>query len=538
MIAYSPARSGELAASHDGRWIHSRYDPRMEAHRFVEREASTDCTYRAAVILGDGLGYLVDAVRKRFPSVRLVWLNYSRDLFDHRVADADAMWSGSGSLEHFLDHALVEEESSTLLVLAWEPAARAFPDVAERCLTALRTMLDRRTAVLATEGFFGRRWLRNSVRNALALCSRSSAEPKPAAHHPLSTDSVVIAAAGPSLSLSLSDLAALPDTTRIWALPSAVSVLLNAGIRPDLVVATDGGAYAIEHLKPLRGLGIPVAAPLAAALDRPEDDYPIVVLNQGSWFERDLIGTLRTASISLPPHGTVAGSAWYLAGAVGVRTVFFVGLDLCSADLHSHPPGHRFERILWPVAKRTNPLYTILYRRSVVGSEVVPGPAPTNPRTGRVIGGRARISRSMRVYAQWFAEAAPPTDAIRIHPSPVALRMPEGVLPHGNRTPRVDRTDGLRLTEPGTPAPLQSAVDRWTKALDLLPKALRRPPRERSDEEALACDIARTIETAHYLTVLRHPQSAGAEALADACRATIAHCVGRMRQTNMPGAHP
>ncbi len=544
MIAYSPARSGELAVSYDGRWIHSRYDPRTEARRFVERETPASGGYRAAVILGDGLGYLVDAVRERLPSVPVIWLNYHRDLFDHRVANADAMWSGHGPPDRFLDQSLLDDESSALLVLAWEPAARAFPDVAERCLAALRTVLDRRTAVLATEGFFGRRWLRNSIRTALALCARGAAERHPAMRTAISADSVVIAAAGPSLTRSLSDLASLPAGMPIWALPSAVSVLINAGIRPDLVVATDGGAYAIEHLKPLRGLGVPVAAPLSAALDRPEDGYPIVLLNQGSWFERDLVSLLPTTAIELPPHGTVAGSAWYLASAIGVRAVSFVGLDLCTADLHAHPPGHRFERILRPLARRTNPLYTTLFRRSVVDSEVIPGHSAE----------RAWMSRSMRVYAKWFAEADPPTPAVRVHPSPVAIAMPTGELPRATDPRRPDAESATvpwssvvpsligvphGRRSPATPAGLlQPAVDRWTRALDNLPTALRRPARERSRGESLACDIARTIETAHYLNVLRHAQSADAEALADACRATLAQCVGRLSADGSAGVHP
>lgn len=538
MIAYSPARSGELAVSCDGRWIHSRYDPRTEARRFVERETPANGGYRTVVILGDGLGYLVDAVRERLPTVPIVWLNYHRDLFDHRVADADAMWSGEGPPDRFLDQTLLDDESSTLLVLAWEPAARAFPDVAERCLAALRTVLDRRTAVLATEGYFGRRWLRNAVRTALALCARGSAERHPAVQKAVSADSVVIAASGPSLTRSLSDLASLPNTTQIWALPSAVSILLNAGIRPDLVVATDGGAYAIEHLKPLRGLGVPVAAPLSAALDRPEDNFPIVLLDQGSWFERDLVSLLHTSAIALPPHGTVAGSAWYLASAIGVRAVSFVGLDLCTADLHAHPPGHRFERILWPLARRTNPLYTTLYRRSVVDSDAVPGPSH----------GRARMSRSMRVYARWFAEVTLPTPAVRIHPSPVAIAIPAGELPHATgarrsvaETPSLPSPSGVPHGERSSATPsaadlLRPAVERWTRALDELPTAIRRPARERSREGALACDIARTIETAHYLTVLRHAESADAEALAATCLTTLAHCIRRLTADGSSGA--
>ena len=60
MIDFAPARTGTITATFNGRALYSRYDPQMEANRFLDTEIGESLPH-TIVVLGAGLGYLCRA---------------------------------------------------------------------------------------------------------------------------------------------------------------------------------------------------------------------------------------------------------------------------------------------------------------------------------------------------------------------------------------------------------------------------------------------------------------------------------------------
>ena len=488
MIEIMPARNGQLTAQADGRALYSRYDPAAEAVRFVKRELASAQQCTTVMILGEGLGYLTAALRTLQPAARIVAIHLHAALFARRICDADQQWCVAESdrtFEQFLQQQIADEEIDGLLLMTWEPCTRAFAAQAEPITAVVRSFLDQRSATLATERYYGARWVSNSVTNAIELQPLPGIKGRNAP--------VAIAAAGPSLPESLELLRRRDRGVSLWALPSALPILLHAGCLPDLVVTTDAGFYATHHLRLLRTCpNIPVAAPLSAALIPQLRRRPTLILNQGSWFEHDLLSDCGLPWVAIPAHGTVAGSAWYLAAAVGATEVVFAGLDLCIRDIRSHPRGHAFEPLLYSSEQRLRPVHHVLFERNVVTSRRI-AEASTE-----------RTSRALRTYAAWFRghAAAMPIPASRLVPSPVDTALAPCT--------RLPRCADAGYAGPATPAgtvdrrrALHDCLSAWQLQTEELHSALRTGGTQRDQRQQRLLAMARTVDTAGYLQALR-----------------------------------
>lgn len=504
MVQLTRTRGGKISAASSGRSLYSRYDPEMEADRYVSH-ALAGQSPGTVIVLGAGLAYLTAAVRNHHQNARIIAVFFSRLLFENRIAAADLEWcaeNSSCSLMQFLEHEVPDEDLDGIAVLEWTPVLHAFEPLAAECTVSLRDFLDRRTATMATERVFGNRWIRNSIANALSV--------QPAVFPDQPVRTVIIAAAGPSLARVVGLLSRRDSDTLLWALPSSLPVLLNAGCPPDLVVATDAGFYASTHLHALaEAAATPIVAPLSAVAAPAMRQQPVVLLDQGSWYERDLLQALELPAVQLPPHGTVAGTAWQLAAAIGAETVIYAGLDLCVHDVRSHPRGHSFDRLLLAQHRRLQPCYHVLYQRNCVGARPLAG----HP--------QLRTSRSLRTYAAWFRSSplSLSVPALRLRPSPVDLGMEECLtLPRSARG--TVRAPMRASTETGDPtqrqAVIANCVQEWRRTVEQLPERIHLPQFGSGDADRRTLELCRTIDIAAYLRLMRTRKRRGAEGIAGA----------------------
>ena len=65
LLTVVPSREGSPSATHEGRWVHSGYDPRKEAHAWAEAQLLEWKTGELGVVLGVGLLYHVEALVAR-----------------------------------------------------------------------------------------------------------------------------------------------------------------------------------------------------------------------------------------------------------------------------------------------------------------------------------------------------------------------------------------------------------------------------------------------------------------------------------------
>ncbi|MFP4373213.1 MAG: 6-hydroxymethylpterin diphosphokinase MptE-like protein [Spirochaetaceae bacterium] len=432
------AKSGDLTASVPGGLLHSRYDPRREAERYLERalgrgsgDGPSDGPERRSapatvLLLGVGLGYLISAVRRHLPACHLIAVSVLGIVRpEHRRAADVYVDLSAGDPAELLSRAVRPADVAGLEALEWGPELRAAPRAGEAARLALRELAARHNAELATTGFFGRRYIRNAVRNLLFAGRPRTTAPgeKP----------VCIAASGPGLERACRWIRENRTHIELWALSSAAPALTARGITPDLVVHQDAGYYATLHLaevvrldgggagKARTGSGPPAAAalpilmPATAALPPGRLRSAPIIFHQGTRIEEELLSALGIEPRRTTETGTVAATATLLALAHSPGIVYLAGLDLCREDIRAHATPHAFEPYLSRGESRLRPFYSGLaadaFDRSVPRAGGGPGERPV------------RGERSLELYARWFEHLPAPLARRlrRVAPSPVDI---------------------------------------------------------------------------------------------------------------------
>ncbi len=459
MVEVFTARSGAPSARMRGVAIHSPYDPVREARRFVETSLAGE-EPSAAVILGEGLGYLAECMGSACPATRRFCIFYSEEMFRESLhattavtgsgprSVADAWHPGLGvSVEEFLRQRIGELDVEGLRVLEWPPSARLFPEQSRRANEALQGLLRELNGSLVTTMAMGRLWLRNTISNFLLLDGALAGAPCARRR------AVVITASGPSLEESAPLLHQVRNAIDIWALPSSALLLRQAGLSPDLIVMTDPGFYAIHHLYHAPP-GCPVAMPLSAArglwtFEKGRTGPLAFLLEQPGFLEAELLRALGIPAPVVAPHGTVAASALDLARASTSGPVILAGLDLSANDVASHARPNEFETFYHIQSCRTSPYDGLWYRRSAdMSASRIPGST------------RARAPVSLRTYAGWRGWSRPgPAKVYRLLPSVVDL---PGLTPLDGKSLREIARD-FPTSAPGphlSPRPFLSRAER------------------------------------------------------------------------------
>lgn len=430
MLELIASRAGPPTAVVRGSYLHSRYDPEREAQRFVTQALGSERP-TVVVLLGAGLGYLVEALRRRDPGVRILSVFY--DLAVHQAAIAAPDLSGNGPpassgtllspagragaaetwhpghpepLLDFLRARIQELDGEGLSVIEWPVSARLYPQLSREGNRAVRQLLRELRGSLVTTAALGRRWIANAVRNFVFL-------DRLVPHAPPAGPPVWIAASGASLEDSLRLLAPYRERFSLWALPSSLMALQAHGLRPDLIVLTDPGYYAVAHLHCAAGMDPRVALPLSAACGLWRLRACVLPLSQGTFFERALWALRGVQPLRLPALGTVAATALLLAQRLGALQIVMAGLDLCHRDLRTHARPSLFDLTLAQGCGRLSPF---LHRVFAWGAaqrrpSATPGPDPR------------RSTLPLDTYAGWFANLQRPAalKLFRLLPSEVSL---------------------------------------------------------------------------------------------------------------------
>ena len=190
----SYARSGEPIFSIDGTYLHSRYDPRTEAERYIESLPLGD-HHRVFVVIEPGFGYLCAAIKKKIPRARVLAAHCTAFFksVDLPGCGADAEWFPGDAIAFnaFLELNIHDCEATFVKVIDWKPSIRLFGDMALSLISDAAVFLKRSSANARTVARFGPKW----VRNAFRFASRVNSELR------IRTGSspIAVTASGPSL---------------------------------------------------------------------------------------------------------------------------------------------------------------------------------------------------------------------------------------------------------------------------------------------------------------------------------------------------
>ena len=195
---------------------------------------------------------------------------------------------------------------------------------------------------------------------------------------------VIITASGTSLEKSLEPLKNCRHSYFLIALSSSLLPLLEAGIKPDMVLSSDGGYWAKRHLEELKNHNeIPIALSAEAAYPGGlAETNTVIPLGFADGFETVMAKLCGFKLMNAERNGTVSGTAVEFALGITDGDIFFCGLDLDAGKGLQHCRPNALELI----------------------SEVSDNRIKS--KEGRFT--RARLnSEALKIYRQWFSAENP-----------------------------------------------------------------------------------------------------------------------------------
>jgi len=286
------------------------------------------------------------------------------------LKNADAI-----SIQSFLETNITETKAENVRIIEWRPSLNYYKTQYVNLLSQAADFLKRMDAGIRTTAAFGKKWVRNFFKN-ITLINRSILYRK-------SDLQVIITGSGPGLETALPIIKKAQDSSLIIASSSSVSALYANNIKPDLIITTDGGSWALKHMYPYfrnNKNDVIFASSSCAALPSQMSGCDLLLINDGSFWQNVILHELSLASVLIPQKGTVTATAAELALLISCGNIYFTGLDFSVNDIRSHVKPYAFDSILYNGANRLLPVYSQYFTR-------------TNA---------IKNGKSMEIYASWF----------------------------------------------------------------------------------------------------------------------------------------
>jgi hypothetical protein len=362
--------------------LHSRYNPQAEAERYIDA-LSLGGETRYFILIEPGWGYLIQALRKRYPPSKIIALHvdsrFRAGTPGAETADVPAWYPDSGeTAQRFLEREIPDAAAASVRVIEWRPSLRLYGESCFRLAAETAEFIKRADASYRTAAAFGERWVRNFFRN-LALI-RKALRFKPL------LSPLIITGSGPGLENALPLISEMKDRVFILAASSSVLALGERGIVPDMVIAADGGSWALSHLYAcFRGSSTRahnLAVSLSAALPSQCMAFPFLTLSDGSLWQSVVLSALNIPSVVIPHTGTVTALALELALILSSGDIYLAGLDLSARDIRTHVRPYGFDHLFYGTASRLGPAYSRYFIRSA----------------------DMRRGGSLNIYAAWFKD--------------------------------------------------------------------------------------------------------------------------------------
>ena len=374
-LQFSDTKDGFKTFSLDNVYFHSKYAPLTEAQRFAQ---SMTLPYKPKIIflIEPGLSYCFPYIKDMYPdskivAIRLIDYDFPKaDVYDANIIYKDCTNFKSYFLQTFGEEALLSSG-----IFTWPAAKNVFATQTQTILEQYKQSLNDCKTLLVTRQFFEKKWLTNCLNfidNTKRFITLKDKIDLP----------VIVCASGPSLVPCLSTLKKNQNKVFIIALSSALSVLINYDITPDLVLSTDGGFWAGEHLKCLTAKSfIPLACPAEAYIPKKLlKKNPVLALeydDDSSFISTQILNKCKITTKAALRNPTVSGTAIYFANSITDKPVYFLGLDLHENPGLQHSKPNELEK-----------------NNSITESRL------TNKETRNT---RSRFnSASLKIYEEWF----------------------------------------------------------------------------------------------------------------------------------------
>jgi len=344
----------------DTEWaFHSRYDPLKEAHRRIAALNTMEKT-SVLLILGLGLGYILDEARKQFTDIPIIVIEPSATRFYHYLSndnhtdvlsDTSIFWLVGMKPRRMLDQ--LEQLKYTIsflqpTIIQSPLAAQLESDRFEGLSETIKKLAARELTGISTSGYFGPLWIRNTLDNIHAINNSgdlyqyiNAFNGKPG----------ILIAAGPGLDAHTA--AIIPNGVSICTAP-ALPYLEQLNIKPNFVIAVDAGYANCMHIAATQWRDIPLIA-------EPSVHPQVLRLWKGPILFIDFnlpLNTLLFPNIlpALKSAGTVTAAALQCLLLFGCSSINCIGQDFAYVDRKFHCPLNAHESRWYRQQNRTLPV--------------------------------------------------------------------------------------------------------------------------------------------------------------------------------------
>lgn len=364
-------------------YLHSRYDPVIEAERFAEAQLRNmpDEKLDRIVVYGAGCGHHVKALLYLTSSKGVpieVWeTNVQSFLQMEQVGVFTEIWENSRLTFIVSDDLQVFSKRGSawqghrVHVIVHEPSLRVMPIALESLKRVLQDYQVKQNSAIAHSELLQNNFEQNTQKDW----------PSVSYFQTLPSVPILLISGGPSLTKSVSLLPTAANHCLLAAVGTAVAPLWRQGIRPDFVVMTDPQPGMLLQLEGWESEEIPLFF-LSTLFSGVIEQYrgPKFILYQEGYTPAEREAFFRGESL-VQTGGSVSTTLFSFARLLGLGPLCLIGQDLAYTDDQTHMEG--------------TPLYQ-RWEQQAKGERVL-----SFERTGTVV-----APRNLLLYKKWFEEQA------------------------------------------------------------------------------------------------------------------------------------
>ncbi|TGL73649.1 motility associated factor glycosyltransferase family protein [Leptospira yasudae] len=386
----------------DGIALHSLMDPITESKRLLDGLKKED-EERVFLFFGAGIGYVVRE-SLHFKNVTSVWMEAEPDVLRYALSCFDySPFLESGKLRILLTPILEQDLYAAFRGISGFPISfiphrgsnQWKKDSYEELRFISEGFFHKKDVNISTLTRFERIWTRNFISNLPEL-SRMQPIRSLFGICKGKTD-ILVCGAGPSLILSLNEIRTYRNNFLLIAVDTALMVLWNAGIDPDLVFSVDPQALNAKYLEGYEGNAKIVFDPTSSyhTLRLPgtfkkgyftSSPFPLIKILSSK--PEDEIGAIDFG-------GSVSTNAVSLAEKMEARNILLIGQDLSFPDRLAHCKGAVLE-------ERLNHIESRKLRREFHNHKQMT--ALPVKRAQSIRGGEIRTNEKLLIFKKWFEE--------------------------------------------------------------------------------------------------------------------------------------
>ncbi len=369
----------KLVISGKEKYIHSKYDPELEAKRLLKSFEIQENT-KHVIVFGIGLGYHISELMERFPQINISIYEPNKDVLSIFLEHYDLQSITNGKLTSIftknkkLDlinnlQNIKEQSGKNVEIFVLPSYEELYQVEINELFKTIKESLKGEKSRLVTNVRYQKRWTLNAVKNLpkvldtpniLTDINQETFKDKPA----------VIVSAGPSLNSEFGNLRYIKENrlAYIFSVGSAINALIENNIYPDATLTYDPkkrNQIVLEKLKKKNIKNIPLIFGSTVGFETIED-YPgplLHMITSQDTVAPSIINKINKDMI-IYDAPSIAIITFQLLAKLGVNEIYLVGQNL------SYQGNYRYAKGIDYRAKVNTQDMKLLTVKDVYGNDI------------------------------------------------------------------------------------------------------------------------------------------------------------------------